>query len=56
MLSSQNPDVMWLNLTNVLLGIVTLVPLLAVAGSVVVDLLRKAKAAPGLAAGGERRL
>ncbi len=56
MMSSQNPDVLWLNLTNVVLGVVTLVPLLAVAASVVLDLLRRAKAAPRLAAGGERRL
>jgi len=41
----QDPDTFWLNVANIALGAVTLVPVVVVVGSVVVALLRKVRPA-----------
>jgi hypothetical protein len=43
MFDSSNPELMWLNITNALLGLVTLTCLAAVAWAVVVELRQRAR-------------
>lgn len=44
MFDTSNPELMWLNVTNALLGLVTLTCLAAVAWAVVVELRQRARA------------
>lgn len=43
MVDWSDPQTFWLNVTNAVLGLVTLIALVAVAGAVVVDVLQRLK-------------
>jgi hypothetical protein len=49
----QNPDTFWLNVTNILLGVVTIVPVLVIVASIAVDLVRRARAPHALSGTGQ---